>query len=142
MDYREQQTCEIGLFAQACERMNDFARSIRQSSRFGTVITGADIRYYESGWRLEKWVEAELSADECLWACWWLELGPDPNGWTVSSHLSISHDEFSMDLGDRFAASLPQLDEQLVAAVEVLANALESNQQFANSVSDKLKPVR
>jgi hypothetical protein len=36
--------------------------------------TGADIRQYESGWRLEKWVEAQLDPAGDLWPAWWLRL--------------------------------------------------------------------
>src|SRR5262245_28599728 len=124
----------IGHFALACERMNEFARSLRGSSLFGTVSAGADIRYYESGWRLEKWVEAELDRAEGMWAAWWLELGPTKDGWIVESHLSTGPDGLFIGLEDRLAASPKELEEHLSAVVEDLKHALQQNSEFAEEI--------
>lgn len=100
----------IGHFALACERMNEFSQSLTQSSHFASVRAGADIRNYESGWRLEKWVEAEIDRVEGLWAAWWLELGPRKDGWMIESHLAVSPDISFIPLKDRFAASCDELE--------------------------------
>jgi hypothetical protein len=54
----EQDTLATGHFASVCEKLNAFGRALRESKRFYSVRTGADIRYYENGWRLEKSIEA------------------------------------------------------------------------------------
>ena len=84
--------------------MNEFSRTLRKS--FTLVRTGADIRSYEKrGWRLEKWVEAELDSTEGLWAAWWIEMGATENGWIVESQLAISPDILFIGLADRLAVS-------------------------------------
>jgi len=125
---------EIALFASACEAMNTFARSLRDLALFTTVRTGADIRYYQSGWRLEKWVEGEIRETPNLWAAWWLELGGSDGDWLVQSHLSIDPEVLFISLPDRCARSLKELEENLSVAVNELTHALEINQEFANHI--------
>jgi hypothetical protein len=137
MNESEREALVIGHFASACERMNEFARSLHQSSRFVSVRTGADIRNYESGWRLEKWVEAELDRAEGLWAAWWLELGRGERGWVIQSHLAISPDVLFVGLMDELATSPEEIEKLLSAAVENLKDALNQNQQFAEEVKKK-----
>src|SRR5437660_12468940 len=86
-----------GSFAAACERLNEFARSLRSDSRFGVVRTGADIRAYSYGWRLEKWVEAQLRGGE-LFAVWWIEFGPRADDWITESHIAIDPDAFHLEV--------------------------------------------
>jgi hypothetical protein len=126
----ESQQSAIGQFALACEQMNDFARSLRSESVFGTVRTGADIRYYENGWRLEKWIEAELEPSQGLWSAWWLELGPHPDGWIVESSLSISPDALFLGFEDRTATSLVELEQCLADSVDNLKRSTSENPQF------------
>src|SRR5688572_33469053 len=68
------------LFAAACDQLNEYSRRLDASSRFFDVRTGADIRNYESGWRLQKWIGADIHTGGVekggLCACWWLELRP------------------------------------------------------------------
>ncbi len=137
MKSKGQEPSPTGQFALACEQMNEFARSLRGSSAFGMVRTGADIRHYETGWRLEKWVEAELDKDEGLWAAWWFEFGPREDGWIIESHLAVSPDVFFAGLEDRFATSPQEIGEQLSVVVEDLKNALVKNQQFAEEVKNR-----
>jgi len=118
----------------ACEHMNEYARLLRGSSEFESVRTGADIRYYESGWRLEKWIEAELDKDEGLWAAWWLEFGAHEDGWIIESHLAISPDVFFAGLEDQIVTSNQEIGGQLELVVDDLKNALVKNQQFADEV--------
>ena len=131
----------IHHFAIACERMNDFARSLRRSSVFQEVRTGADIRQYESGWRLEKWVEAQLDPNEGLWAAWWLELGASDRGWVVKSHLAISPNILFIGLADRFAVSPSELERSLSTAVEELRDAMQNNLEFAQEVKRRTHVV-
>ena len=68
------------LFAAACDQIDEYARTLDASRQFFDVRTGADIRNYRSGWRLEKWIEADIHkggvAGGGFTAVWWLELGP------------------------------------------------------------------
>ena len=132
MEQSDNESSPTGYFASACGRMNDFAQSLRQSSVFVSVRTGANIRHYESGWRLEKWVEAELDRTEGLWAAWWLELGPRGNGWFIESNLAISPDILFLGLEDRIAATPDDVRRQLSLAIEELTYALQRNQRFSS----------
>src|SRR5262249_47664951 len=87
-----------------------------------------------SGWRLEKWVEAELDRVEGLWAVWWLEFGPSKDGWIVESHLSINPDVLFIGLEDRLAASPKELEEHFLAVVDDLIHALQQNSEFAEEI--------
>jgi hypothetical protein len=139
MNLNVQELTPTGLFALACERMNEFARTLRESSRFETVRTGADICYYKNGWRLEKWVEAELSKGEGSWAAWWLELGPHERGWVIESHLAVSPDIFFAGLENRVATAPEELRNQLTAAVDDLKQALDQNTSFAEEVRKRIR---
>ena len=90
----------IGAFAKACERLNEYAQELRRRGTFATVTTRADIRYLASGWKLEKFVEAELSAKDGLWAAWWIDLGGTDQLWQVSASLSISHTDIYFEIED------------------------------------------
>jgi hypothetical protein len=137
MNEPERETLVIGHFALACERMNEFAQSLRRSSLFMTVRVGADIRNYESGWRLEKWVEAELDKDKDLWAAWWLEFGLCKDGWIIESHLAVSPDAFFFAFENRIATSPQEFGQQLLGVIADLEHSLEQNQQFAEEVRKK-----
>ena len=127
--------CEIiGLFARACENLNEFARSMRASRRFSNIRSGSDIRYYETGWRLEKWVEAELNEAEGLWAVWWLELGHESDRWILESHLAITPDGEFINLPKRVADSPAEFKKELGVAVDELTSALDRNPEFASAV--------
>jgi hypothetical protein len=134
MKSREQDSSSTGQFALACEKMNEFARSLRLSLAFESVRTGADIRYYETSWRLEKWVEAEIDGDEGTSAAWWLEFGPHHNGWVVRSHVAVSPDIFFAALEDRVATSPEEVGQRLSVVVDELKNALQQDRQFADAV--------
>ena len=60
MDIGHDEIQMFELFAAACDRLNEYARTLDASRRFFDVRTGADIRNYQSGWRLEKWIEADI----------------------------------------------------------------------------------
>jgi hypothetical protein len=124
----------IEIFCEACEWLNDYARNLRSSERFRTVVTSADIRDYRSGWRLEKCIEAELDQKEGLFACWWLELGYQDGHWLVSSNLSISHSDVYFEFPDRFAETVEELKTRLNKAVCELKNSLESHDGFKAAV--------
>jgi hypothetical protein len=132
----------IGLFALACERLNDFARSLRTQSVFGKVRSRADIRYHEDGWRLQKWIEAELDQSKGLWAEWWLILGPSTGaGWNIESSLSISPDEIFIVLQEATVNSLGELERCLTVAADQLEQALQQNKEVAEEVRKFNKTV-
>lgn len=136
MSELEGEVSVIGLFARACENLNEFARSMRESSLFSSVRTGSDIRYYETGWRLEKWVEAEINKAEERWVVWWLELGHESGKWILESHLEITPEGEFINLPKRVAESPTELKEQIRATVEELTTALVHNREFASAVEN------
>jgi hypothetical protein len=132
---REQESSATGLFAVACEEMNDFARSLRELPQFGAVRTGADIRSYASGWRLEKWVEVQLDQSTGLWAAWWLEVGQHCEGWVVESHVAVGPEVLHLDFEARHAQSVVELANELSQAVDRLKRALHEYREFASEVT-------
>ena len=118
--------------------MNDFARFLRESGRFHEVRAGADIRSYRNGWRLEKWVEAKLHSKDELWAAWWLEIGPQSDGWMIESSVAISPEILHDGLNDRIANTPGELAEQLSAAIDELKSALKQRRGFADEVNKRL----
>lgn len=128
----------IETFATACEQINAYAGSLRSGAVFSNVRTGADIRLYKTGWRLEKWMEAELNPKEGWWAAWWIELGETDGLWRIETHLSISHSEFFLGLQE---LSVPedQVHRQILLCVNELINALECNLDFLTAVNQHKK---
>lgn len=132
----EGEVSAIGLFARACEDLNEFARSMRESSLFSSVRTASDIRYYQTGWRLEKWVEAEINKAEERWVVWWLELGHESGKWTLESHLEITPEGEFINLNKRVVESPTEVHEEIRATVEELTTALVRNPEFASAVEN------
>lgn len=130
----------IESFAIVCELLNDYARTLRSTAAFPEVRTGADIRHFSHGWRLEKWVEAELNREEGHWACWWIELGATGGHWLIDTHLSISHHPLFISLQEAQAVPADQLRPQLLRATEELTRALETNATFAREIAQLKQP--
>src|SRR5260221_7983658 len=127
----------ICSFARACEEMNDFARSLQDQGIFREVKPGADIRYYDQCWRMEKWVEAGL--DRWKTACWFLELGHNGSEWVVESRVSVSQGDAFIELKPRFASSVMALQVSLAEAVGELKRSLTEKRSFADEVLAILK---
>ncbi len=128
----------IESFAIACERLNDYARELRNAAAFREVTTGNGIRNYTNGWRLEKWLEAELNRDEGWSAAWWLELGGTDGDWLIVSHLSISHSDVFIELREQTVPSA-ELHQHLMSAVQELESSLKDNATFAREVALRKK---
>ncbi len=124
----------IEAFASTCERLNDFARELREKSGFGDVRTGADIREYKHGWRLEKYVEADVDSQKGQVAAWWIEMGRLGTGWLVSSSVSISHTDIHVELPERNAKNSSELRSALRSAVDELVRMGYGENSFAESV--------
>jgi hypothetical protein len=127
------------LFATACDQLNDYARSLRNSGRFFDVRTGTGIRNYQSGWRFEKWIEADIHkggvAQGGFCAVWWLELGPgEPSGLKLEASLSVNPEHSDIDLPSRTAVTLSEFKEALAEIVNELQNAIEINREFIQAV--------
>jgi hypothetical protein len=131
----------IESFAEACERMNSFARALRAQGWFGVIRTGADIRKYESGWRLEKFIEAELNSEKGEWACWWLEIGLRKGQWLISSNISITNSEIHLEFEDRQAGSNEELKICLNSAVSDLEDSLNYESDFKRAVEAAKKKM-
>lgn len=126
--------CAIELFAQCCERLNEFARDLREQKRYGDVRTHADIRHYAHGWRLEKSVEAQVAVGDDHIVAWCIELGRADGKWLVVSSVNVSHSDIYRDLGDRTASSAGQLESALDEAVTALVSMAERDSEFSRAV--------
>jgi len=131
---RDDSESAIAMFARACEELNQFAVAIREESRFVSVRTGADIRSHADGWKLEKWVECETSAEKGQWAVLWLELGADDSGWTVGSNLSISHGDYYSEFPLMHARTSDELQPSLATAVARLRRSLIDDREFCDAI--------
>lgn len=120
----------IRIFAKSCEVINEFARGLREYGVFDSVKTGADIRDYESGWRLEKYVEAVVVPDEGFVAAWWLELGERGGRWVVESNVSVSHTEIGLTLPERTAPDILSLERILKETVDELTSTAHQEHSF------------
>lgn len=106
-------------FAKASERINDFARLMRE--RGINAVTGADIRCYENGAKLEKWIEVE-NVDASSTFCWWLEMACIDEGAIISASASESHGGDYKEIEGFHAANIIELTEGLDLAVLWLKN--------------------
>jgi len=127
------------LFAAACDQLNDHARSLRKSGEFFDVRTGTGIRNYQSGWRFEKWIEADIHKGGVgaggFCAVWWLELGPgEPSGLKIDATLHVNPDHADIDLRSRSAVTLLEFKEAITNVVNELQTALETNSEFIKAI--------
>jgi hypothetical protein len=123
----------IGIFVSACEELNNFARLLWTGKIFENAQMSADIRMYDSGWRLEKYVEAVISAKRDWTVAWCLELGRSDENWIVLASIEISHSQIHFDLGKRTAADEGELQLVLDEMVKKLKESVfdESELQAA-----------
>lgn len=124
----------IELFACCCEQMNNFARSLREQIGFGDVRTYSDIRQYDTGWRLEKYVEAEIVPNSDQVAAWCIELGRVNDKWIVSSSVNVSHSNIYTDLGNRFASSEEQLRDVLAEVFDTIEMTIDAKSEFFRAI--------
>lgn len=137
MSVEDHNSIVIETFAKACEELNEYAQKLRRDDTFPEVTTGADIRYLAQGWRLRKFVEAQLNANEGFWAGWWLELGGDGDKWVVSSNLSISHTDTFFEVDELECGSVEELVAAINTALGHLTNALSDHDGFKEAVVTK-----
>jgi hypothetical protein len=104
----------IAEFAKASEELNAFARSLRERGIDAT--TGADIRMYQGGPRLEKWVEARQRNSESVF-CWWLEIGSVEGDAAISAHVNESNGDTYRELDGRRASEIREVQNALSDAV-------------------------
>lgn len=104
----------IAEFARASEELNAFARSLRE--RGVDATTGADIRMYQDGPKLEKWVEARQSDSESV-SCWWLEIGSVDGDAVISAHVNKSNSGAYCELDGRRASEISEVKNALSDAV-------------------------
>lgn len=139
MDIGPEEVQMFELFAAACEQLIEYGIKLRASGRFFDVRNGAGIRNYQSGWRLEKWIEADIHkggvAGGGLCVLWWLELGPgNPSGLMLEATLSVDPDHSYINLPSRTAVTLLQFKEALGAVLHEMETALETNAEFIQAI--------
>lgn len=113
----------IHAFAPACERLNELAFRLKYPCVLPGVefTTGADIRLYANGPKLEKWVEATSHAEPNLF-CWWLELWADTESGDGAIVVEASTTGFD---GEPVAQYGPHRFQDATAAAEDLAKAAD-----------------
>ena len=139
MDIGSEEVQMFELFAEACEQLKMYGIKLRNSGRFFDVQNGAGIRNYESGWRFEKWINADLHKGGVtgggFCALWWLELGPgNPSGLMLEAALSVDPEHTYISLPTRTALTLSEFKEALAAVVHELETALETNAEFIEAI--------
>jgi len=127
----------IETFAKVCESLNEYAQQLRRVEAFPKITTGADIRYLKQGWKLQKFVEAQINASEGFWAGWWIELCSRDQGWVVSSSVSISHTDVHIELDEAEIDSVDELVQCLNSALEHLTKALDNHDGFKQAVMNR-----
>src|SRR5262245_35667238 len=75
----------VQAFARAAEALNAYSRALNADGL--QAITGADIRHYVEGPKLEKWIEQESGESDVVY-CWWLELGTGDGCATIEANVS------------------------------------------------------
>jgi hypothetical protein len=129
----------IDAFARSCESLNDFARDLRKRHSTVNVRTGADIRKYQNGWRLEKYVEADVDPNAGKTAAWWLELGWADDTWMVSSNVNVSHTDIHIELPVRHAKDAAELQAVLEDTISQLIGMAHEDNPFAVAIGDTLR---
>ena len=109
----------FAVVARACEELNAFAGTLRQSAAFKGATTGTDLRLYRSGWKFEKYVEAQLNPKEGYVAVWWLELSEEDHLWKIVGNTSISYGDFNEDV-----AAVITTDDELDTGLSRIVKAL------------------
>jgi hypothetical protein len=119
--------------AHACERLNDFARTLDRTGRFKSVTTSTDLRSYLTGWAFEKYVEASLPGEDPLTAVWMLELRATEGGLELTANGSISHGDYDQDLHAEQVKS-EDLGAALERTVAALVGSYGDDQRFRQEV--------
>jgi hypothetical protein len=119
----------IELFAKACERLNDFSRDLWESSLYVNALTSSNIRNYLQGWRLEKYVEANLQNSPEDSVSWCLELGK-PDHWLIHADVSVAHGGVYMEVMDCLVETDAQLEIALNRAVDALIAEAKEDSAF------------
>lgn len=125
----------IPQLIEAFEKINDFSRELRSEGRFFSVLTGSDLRKYESGWAIEKYVEASLDKHGHD-LVWWMEFRCQDNAYKITCNVSISHSDYYMDVYDRVIDFNGDVQATLPAAVRSLVEAESSHSEIARWISD------
>lgn len=113
----------IHAFGAARESLNGLAFRLSYPAAFPGVFftTGADVRLYANGPKLEKWVEATSQAEPNLF-CWWLEVWHDTE--SVDGAIVVEACTTGFD-GEPVGQYGPHRFQDAAAAAEDLAKAVE-----------------
>ncbi len=122
------------VIAAACERLNEFAILIRNSQNFLDVRTGTDLRYYNSGWKFEKYVEAKISDVQGYTAVWWLDISEDNVKWRIYSNTSISYGDYDEDLKAVVVES-NALEDKLNQVVDMIISSYDEGHEFKKEIN-------
>lgn len=120
--------------ASAFERMNSFARSLREQRRFSEATTCTDIREYTNGWRCEKYVESVLDGQNGIVAAWAIEVYFKNDVWTIETNTSISYGDYDENVDLLEARTVAELGTKLEQAVANLQETVSSGAPFLHEI--------
>jgi hypothetical protein len=116
------------------ERLIDFASSLNKEPLFSKVLAGRDIRAYESGWKLEAYVEATLLPEEGISAVWWLEVSGPGSHWRIDSFTYFDRLDYHKELESKVLDSDDQLIHELQRSVSALIGTYAPGADFRSMI--------
>lgn len=104
----------------------ELAGALRLQSKVLSVKQGIDCRQYNSGTRIEYYVDAELRNGKSM--CWWLEIIWNKECWTIEASVLVNHDqgqdklkEFPDKISETFNEFITQFNDstnELVSSID------------------------
>jgi hypothetical protein len=129
----------LDLISGQFERLNDFERALTAEGRFDELKSGTDLRRYETGWALEKWIEATLDRAQGFVACWWLEITRRDNKWKISARTSIAYTDYDKEVESRMASTINELKLALTTVVDSLIATYGEATPFREQIDQLIK---
>lgn len=128
---------DFATVAQACEKVNAFAVELRANKMFSSVTTGTDLRDYKSGWKFEKYVEAQLDPNLGTVAVWWLDLSKENGRWKIAGNTSISYGNYDEDVAIEIV-EIDKLDVGISRVIQALFDSYKPEHVFRQTIEKLL----
>ncbi len=110
-------------------RLTEVAEAVRAFPGVRLVTTDVSPRSYESGPRIEAYVDAELESGNSL--AWWLELYEDGGSWVVESsilHTTSQGQDQLRELPARYAVNAGELASEVGGATDALISSVGADE--------------
>jgi len=123
----------FAVVAKACEKLNSFAVELTKRKVFLNTTTCTDLRYYEDGWKFEKYIEAPINKMEGYTAAWALELSDENGKWKIRGNVSISYSDYDEDIFTDVICE-NDLEDGLNRAIQVMIASYQTGHSFRNEI--------